>query len=200
MKKLVLIFLILSSCSDDKSQPWPLDEPIAASVDSDVDMDDATDTPDAGRIDPNPAELVFLGNWRVDQPDHAGYEATIYRFGELGVLREIESQGFGSGQVPTGRVARCDEFRQGVGFGNCLTWGPECVFGNEWTTTDLQTLVITSTCDDGETRRVALLFEDPSRPQSAPEIIVDGQTNWRHNDFQWAWTQCEDDEDCLTSF
>ena len=157
--------------------------------------------PDLGPdIEPNPAEEIFLGDWRVDQPDHAGYEATLYRFGESGVLSEIESQSFGSGQIPTGRVARCDEFRTHEGWTECLAWGPECVFGNEWTTSDSQTLIITSTCDDGETRKVALVFEDPTRPNSSPQIMVAGQTNWLHNDFPWAWTQCEAEEDCLRNF
>jgi len=193
MKNLTLGLLILCSCSDDAPQGWSFIEPTTATtVDATV-----QDMPDPGP-QVTPAERVFEGIWRVDQPSHAGYEVTLYEFGERGVLREIESIGMGSGQVPTGRVARCDEFQ--VDGSNCVAYGPECLFSNEWKATDAQTLLITSACDDGQRRKVSIHFEGDLEAWQSPKVSVSGDENWFHNDFEWAWTQCVTVEECRVGF
>lgn len=196
MKIFILSFLILSACSDNNAEGWSFAEPTSTMVNATIE-DMAESAPDIGPdVVPNASEQAFVGLWRVDQPNHAGYEATFYEFGEAGVLREIESQGFGSGQIPTGRVARCDGFRTAEGYTNCETWGPECVFSNEWTATDAQTLLITSTCDDGESRRVSIHFEGALNTPQSPKVSVSADEDWLHNDFDWAWTQCATLEEC----
>lgn len=173
-----LLFVMGAGCADDV-QPvaWPTYEPPVTPSDP---------------LPEDPQPSLFSGRWVVSQPAHAGYEATLYHFQEDGTLVEEQSIQQGSGRVPTGRVAECLEQREN----QCVEWGTECVFHQKWRSEE-QSLFVYSECSDGESKEVRLDFEDLTQDFLFPEVSVDGQTNWEHNDFQWAWTRCDTAQDCV---
>jgi hypothetical protein len=132
--------------------------------------------------EPEQAER-FAGMWLVDQPFHAGYEATVYELGAGGDVRALDAcdlSAVGGDDYVTGTV----ESESGV----------RCRFGSDWSSDGPDTLLITGDCDDGRDRVVALGFDsDTSLNSEGTLVVVDsvaGESGWDHRDFDWQWTRC----------
>ena len=186
MYKWTFVLGFLMGCGSDDAVGWEFQEPTPDAV--------PAPTPEP---EPPTQTTRFDGWWRVDQPNHAGYEATAYNFRNDGALLEGESQGYGSGQVPVGRVARCLE---SASEGQCSLFGVECLFGERWTA-EGHVLTITGVCSDGRARDIVLTFQagDASENLEPHVDVIVGET-WMHNDFQWSWTRCESSDLCLAWF
>ncbi len=120
--------------------------------------------------------------WIVDQPFHAGYEATVYEFDSVGIVRALDAcdlSGLGDDYV-TGTV----ESESGI----------RCEFGGSWQSNGPDQLVVSGDCDDDRERAIALRFDsDTSRNTEGTSVIVDsvaGESGWEHRDFAWQWTRC----------
>jgi len=129
----------------------------------------------------------FEGRWLVDQPFHAGYEATVYELAADG--RFIERCGggrpSGGGWVPPGRadpVAIVERASDGMG---CELVGP-------WTNRFDTVLAVEAFCDDSVSRTVVLDFVwEGDQPISVEVQKVDGETEgWSHPGFEWRWLPC----------
>jgi hypothetical protein len=143
-----------------------------------------------GRITADPPETNgeppqtherFVGEWKVDQPFHALYEASWYLFHEGGQLEHLRDCSFG-GPVPTGFVSDA---------GGSL----RCQFGDRWSAPDADTLVIEGACSDGHERDIVLGFPEDTTAdatgQPAIEVVsVGGQVGWGHFTWDWAWQKC----------
>lgn len=124
----------------------------------------------------------FSGRWIVDQPFHAGYEATVYELNAVGGVRALDAcdlSGLGDGYV-TGTV----ESESGI----------RCEFGGGWQSNGPDQLVIAGDCDDDQERAIALGFDsDTSLNTEGTRVVVDsvaGEAGWEHRDFAWQWTRC----------
>lgn len=185
-RTLPLALGLLAGCSSDSSPGWNLNEPRPErQIDASFDV-----LPEAPVV---VSPTRFDGWWRIDQPAHAGYEATAYEFQPGGVLVEGDSQSFGSGQVPVGRVAHCVELSSES---QCLEFGVECLFGTRWQA-DGDVLTINGECSDGHDRDILLTFQPIESDYMEPHVdVVPGQT-WRHNDSQWRWARCDSQDLCM---
>jgi hypothetical protein len=124
----------------------------------------------------------FVGEWMIDQPFHALYEASWYRFHDSGELEHLRDCSFG-GPVPTGFVSD----------GGSLT----CEFGARWSASELTTLVIAGACSDGRERDIVLGFPSDTTGNATGQTAIDvisvgGETGWGHFTFDWMWTKCGD--------
>jgi len=126
----------------------------------------------------------FTGMWVVDQPGHAGYEATVYEFDAFGIVRALDAcdfSGLGDDYV-TGSVE--SEF------------GIRCEFGGGWQSNGPNQLVVAGDCDDDRIRAIALGFDSNTslnaEGTNVVVVSVDGQSGWEHRDFAWRWTRCPD--------
>src|SRR5262245_16193320 len=83
----------------------------------------------------------FVGQWIVDQPAHAGYEASLYQFGADGSLELVRAFAFDgpAPAEPTGTVGK-----------DALS----CAFGAGWHSKGSQVLVIDGECGDGRAREI----------------------------------------------
>ncbi len=125
----------------------------------------------------------FVGDWIIDQPSHAGYEASVYRFGADGSLELLETCDV-TGADPdyvTGTVAH--------------ELGPlRCDFDADWWASDSSTLRVGGACTDGQRREIALRFDSPASANAEGATVsvvdVDGETGWDHRAFAWRWIKC----------
>jgi hypothetical protein len=115
----------------------------------------------------------FSGQWLVDQPYHAGYEATFYQMHEGGSLT-MENSVWNT--EPTGTVYNPDS-------------NLSCRFGDRWHSPNSATLAIAGECDDAIAREIVLGFSaDPANDSNdarAFVISVDGDPGWYHNQSEW---------------
>jgi hypothetical protein len=123
----------------------------------------------------------FVGEWMIDQPLHATYEASWYRFHDGGELEHLRDCSFG-GPVPTGFVNQMDD-------------AVRCHFASTWSAAEPETLVIDSVCTDDRAREIVLGFPTDTSAnatgQSAVEVVaVDGETGWGHAPWMWVWHKC----------
>lgn len=123
----------------------------------------------------------FIGEWMIDQPTHALYEASWYFFHEDGRLEHLRDCTFG-GPVPTGSVGdAADSVR--------------CLFADRWSAPDAETLAIAGTCSDGRERDIVLGFPADTTGNAdglpAIEVVsVGGEAGWGHFVFDWVWHEC----------
>ncbi len=124
----------------------------------------------------------FSGVWMIDQPTHATYEASLYRFHSDGRLEFLET--FDHGRVEpdyvTGTVSTADR-------------SVICRFAESWSATDARTLRFGSLCTDGVAREVVLDLktDSPGDWGYEPEIVsVGGESGWIHPDFPWRFLKC----------
>ena len=123
----------------------------------------------------------FAGEWMIEQPSHATYEASWYRFHDSGDVEHLRDCAFG-GPVPTGFVTDA-------------SGALRCLFGDRWTAADGETLVIDGACDDGIDRDIVLGFpSDPSGNATGQTAIdirsVGGDAGWLHSPWEWRWQKC----------
>jgi hypothetical protein len=129
----------------------------------------------------------FAGEWMIEQPSHATYEASWYRFHDGGQLEHLRDCAFG-GQVPTGFVTdAADSLR--------------CVFGDRWTAADAETIVIDGACDDGIDRDIVLGFPSDTSGNASGQTAIDvrsvgGDVGWLHSPWDWVWHKC-DETSCM---
>jgi hypothetical protein len=147
----ILLPLFLAGCAEDTSGPSP---------------------------ETNPR---FVGEWMIDQPAHALYEASWYLFHDDGRLEHLRDCSFG-GPVPTGSV---DDASVSI----------RCLFGDRWSAPDGDTLVVSGTCSDGNEREIVLGFPADATGNaggvSTIEVVsVGGETGWGHFTFDWVWHKC----------
>lgn len=133
--------------------------------------------------DPRETSDRFAGEWMVDQPFHALYEASWYFFHDGGQVEHLRDCSFG-GEVPTGVVSDASDSLR-------------CQFGDRWSAPDADTLVIDGACSDGRPREIVLGFPADTTAnavgQSAIEVIsVGGDHGWAHSQWEWAWQKCAD--------
>ena len=134
----------------------------------------------------HPAEVAAY--WYVDQPMHALYEATIYRFHPDGRLDAVDAwpDGYRTGHVGT------------------LDLSIACEFSGPWESDGDTTLTVGMRCSDGRDRELLLQFPDGFDACAGgtgcfPLVrSVDGDSeNWTRHGFEWMWTRCADEADCL---
>ncbi len=135
--------------------------------------------------DPDPTtpetDPRFLGEWMVDQPYHALYEASWYDFQEDGVLQHVRDCSLGD-EVPTGVVSD-------------PTRSTRCFFGERWSAPDSVTLVIAGTCSDERARDIVLAFPADTTANATGQPLVDvvmvgGEDGWGHFSWDWVWQRC----------
>ncbi len=120
----------------------------------------------------------FAGEWMVEQPFHAGYEASWYLFHESGQLEHLRDC--------VGRA----------GFVSNASDSIRCQFGDRWSAEDGDTLVIDGACSDALGREMVLGFPADTNAnavgQSAVEVVsVGGEDGW-HFEWDWVWQKCGD--------
>jgi len=140
----------------------------------------------------------FVGLWAVTQPYHALYEQTLYTFhqgGQLEVGASIPSDCTGhlSRHCVTGSVANCKPAAPGESCTSTLT----CVFGGEWYSHSDTSLVIVGACSDSVERSLAFTLSADSSNNAgfgadATLVSVDGDANWTHDNWDWAFQKCPD--------
>jgi hypothetical protein len=123
----------------------------------------------------------FVGLWLIDQPAHALYEATKYRFEADGTLIVEDSCSLGYPEdYVTGHV-----------------WNEagtvECRFGDRWRSDGPETLIITGDCDDGVSRDIVIAI---SLSMEVDVQTVDGDPRWDHYQFDWRWLECDPPSFC----
>jgi hypothetical protein len=136
--------------------------------------------------------------WAVTQPYHALYEQTHYTFRGDGALVTGASvpsdcSGHLSEHCVTGSVANCVP---APGEGRCAAT-LSCVFGTSWHSVDSATLVIAGDCSDGTARPITIAFNPDSSGNAgfgadATLVNVAGDTNWSHDNWDWAFQKCDD--------
>ncbi len=129
----------------------------------------------------------LAGFWYIDQPMHALYEATIYRFHPDGRLEAVDAwpDGYRTGSVGTRDLS--------IG----------CEFAGPWQSEGNTILTVGLRCSDGQDREALLRFPEgfdacQGEPGCFPLVdSVDGDTeNWTRHGFEWMWTRCVDETDC----
>jgi hypothetical protein len=127
----------------------------------------------------------------VDQPFHALYEASWYRFDDDGVL---------------GHEGTCTVGSPAVGFETGFVRGQGdlvCTFGERWSSPDHETLLIEGECSDGLVRDIELGFPADSAAnsqggQTQVEVLsVGGDEGWEHGFPEWRWLKCLDSTPCF---
>lgn len=132
----------------------------------------------------------FAGEWMVDQPTHALYEATYYTF-------ELD------GTVTIGRT--CPEGYETGAVMNQETW-VTCHFGDRWGSDGPATLIVAGACDDGVAREIVLGFPSDSSGNAAGVFSIEvasvgGQSEgWAHGFPEWRWVRCVDGGGCEPQF
>ncbi len=126
----------------------------------------------------------FVGTWLVDQPAHALYEATLYRFNQDGSAQMLETCSFGEAEgYVTGSVT---DQRSTI----------RCEFANTWESIGDDTLLVRAFCSDQQLRDVSLSFlSDASANTLGAQVEVDnvdGEADWAHRDPSWSWKKCPD--------
>jgi hypothetical protein len=127
------------------------------------------------------ADVRFVGAWLVEQPFHAGYEASWYHFHDDGTLQHLRDCAFG-GEVPTGFVTDA-------------SGSVRCEFADRWSASDAETLAIAGACSDAREREIVLHFPADTSAnatgQPAIEVIsVGGESDWGHFQWDWVWQRC----------
>ncbi len=157
----------------------------------------AVDAPTAidGAVDGSPErDARFLGLWAVEQPNHALYEVTYYRFAADGTVTAGPSDPAGcSGHLSqhcvTGSVARCAKPA-----GKPCRGTPTCTFGDLWRSADDRTLVLYGVCSDGVARDIALSLDADTgrdtRGVDAAVVTVGGEPGWGHDNWDWSFRKC----------
>lgn len=132
---------------------------------------------------------AVIGHWYIDQPMHALYEATLYRF-------------HGDGRLEAGD-AFPEDYRTGTVGTRDLSIS--CEFTGPWESDGEHWLTVRVACSDGHAREAVLYFEQGldacEGDQGCFPLVhsVDGDTgNWTRNWPEWMWTRCADENDCLT--
>lgn len=172
--------------------------PYEAPQDSDTEQVQDVDTDTEEQTAQHDAR--FVGLWAVEQPFHAAYEVTYYDFQADGTLVVGDSYpsnclGHLDPTCVTGSVANCVSEPTTMWCETDLT----CVFGERWRSEDSQTLVIEGLCSDDVVRDIVLELDRDSSQNSefAMEpttlLSVGGQTDWSHNNWDWAFRKCQDD-------
>lgn len=132
----------------------------------------------------------FVGQWAVEQPFHAGYEASWYTFHQDGRLTLDRNCSFDGLEGLTGFVNDPEQTR----------W---CWFGDAWSGQGDSTLAIDGTCDDGVAREIVLGFPDDQAMNTigvGVEVLsVGGEEGWGHYSFEWRWVKCTPGADCVTA-
>lgn len=140
--------------------------------------------------DPGGTHQRFVGEWMIDQPFHATYEASWYLFHDSGELEHLRDCAFG-GQIPTGWVSDASE-------------QVRCDFARSWSAPDADTLVITGACSDGRDRDIVLAFPADTTGNATGLVTiavveVGGEDGWLHAHFDWAWQRCAE-QSCEPAF
>jgi hypothetical protein len=158
----------------------------------------------AALLDYTPTEQYdpfFVGLWRVDQPMHALYEATLYDFRPDGELVTLETVTLGGREADyvTGTVARLED-PTCVGM-NCPTQ-IVCRFGGRWHSVSERRLVIEGVCSDNMIREIILDLTPIAGSDlfTAEVVSVGGERGWAHHDFEWSWARCASRDECLPAF
>ena len=137
----------------------------------------------------------FVGLWAVEQPNHALYEVTYYRFDADGAVTigpsdPSDCSGHLERHCVTGSVARClptppEQSCRGT---------PTCVFGDRWHSD--RVLVIAGVCDDHLARDIAVeLAADPTHDADwggagGTVLTVGDDPAWAHDNWDWAFRKC----------
>ena len=149
----------------------------------------------------------FHGWWIVEQPFHAAYESTLYEFRPDGELRLGASlppncTGHLEANCVTGTVANCTPAPPNDRCESELV----CVFGDQWWSKSSRHLVILGECTDGRAREIEIeLAADASSNTEfggagGTLLVVDGETGWSHNNWEWAFRKCAGDPDDCSQF
>jgi len=163
MRSLLYALVILAGCSDLTPFVDPMEE-----------VDPAGDAPATSER--------FVGEWMIDQPYHAGYEATWYRFEADTALLRTRVCAVGSPYTPTGYVVSADTTRR-------------CDFADRWSSLDDQTLVVQATCTDGASAEIVLAFSEDASTNAqglttVAVVSVGDETDWGHFFPEWRWVKC----------
>jgi hypothetical protein len=138
----------------------------------------------------------FVGLWIVEQPYHALYESTFYRFDADGTLHTGSSDpsdcvGHLARHCVTGSVANCRPKRDE---GHC-TGTLTCVFGREWFSKNGM-LGIVGNCSDLNPRTIWIHFGKDASLNTVPGgsggflHSVEGSIEWSHDNWDWAFRKC----------
>lgn len=141
----------------------------------------------------------FFGTWLINQPYHAGYEASFYTFGSDGTLVLEGNTGFNELEtvgVVSGHEEPCEEW-------GCGQWSDDavfCAFGSKWSATAIDTVLIEGVCDDEQTRMITLTFvgEPAGNAEGwgveAVDAALEGYapTHTGHPGFHWRYIKCFD--------
>ncbi len=134
---------------------------------------------------PGETDERFVGEWMIDQPLHATYEASWYDFHADGSLEHLGDCSFGGTTGPTGFVNKA---------GGQL----RCEFAERWSAPDASTLVIDGACSDGRDRQIVLGFPTDTGQNASGLSAIDvtqvgGEDGWGHFQFDWSWQKCGDE-------
>ncbi len=132
---------------------------------------------------PRPGPSDWTGVWVLDEPAHAEYAASEYRFlpgGTLVRARSVDSSvSRGSGVVPqVGVVA------QGT---------TRCEFGDRWSALGGSRVQIAGVCSDGRPRGIVLDVgaERGATTRRTPHVVsVGGEPGWSHPGWNWELRRC----------
>lgn len=159
-----------------------------------ADAQDVTDVSEVGperdtAVDASEVEPGFFGGgWLIEQPLHALYEASYYRFEADGRVELVVS----TPPDCTGHLERfCETGHVSPPNGTLL-----CRFGGgRWSEVSERVLAIDAVCEDGVTREVVLDFVevDPTTWGTPRIVAVDGEEGWVHSSWDWTFRRCEAD-------
>lgn len=189
--------LVVSGCMD--TQRGRIDGGLGDVPDTSVEADTAAmetlepeTVSDASSVDtqtPDTVEVGFFGGgWLIEQPTHALYEASFYRFEADGRVELVVS----SPADCTGHLERfCETGHVSPPGGTLLCR----LGGGSWEEIADRVLAIDSVCEDGVSRRVVLDFEglDPTTWGTPTIVEVDGEEGWRHASWDWTFRRCNAD-------
>ena len=147
------------------------------------------------------AQFDVVGYWKIDQPMHGCYEASVYEFRSSGELLLVDNYAMGGcsedavGSVRKSNNPYCPPLI------NCSPVRM-CEFGNEWHSNIFQILSISGVCSDGVQRNIKIWVRSYPAPSSyhhdAVVLSVGGNWRWYHGPFNWHWTKCIDLDDCIS--
>lgn len=172
--------------SDTRPGPTPDVADVADAVDTTgVEVGPEVDaTSDVSEVEPG----FFEGGWLIEQPLHALYEASFYRFERDGRVELLAS----TPPDCTGHLERyCETGHVSPPSGTLL-----CRFGGgRWSEVSERVVAIEAVCDDGVSRVVVLDFEelDPATWGTPRIVSVDGEEGWVHASWDWTFRRCEAD-------